>query len=318
MATQPDMSVDLAGITLRTPLVAAAGTCGYIEELPSVTDVRNFGAITTKSITAKPREGNPPWRLIESEMGLINAIGLANVGVERFMAEKLPGAESVDVIVFGSIAGGSIEEYVQVAAAFDAAQHLPAVEVNVSCPNTSDGLEFGTDAARLREMVKEVRAALTQTKLIVKLSPNVTDVVSLAGAAIDSGADALTLINTISAMAIDVESRRLRLSRGRGGLSGPAVHAVAVRMVHDVYHQVAQKANVPIIGLGGVLRWEDAAELILAGATAVGIGTALFIDPGCAKSIMAGLTKWTQRQGCQSISEMVGVAKLAESPSVVG
>lgn len=312
MASQPDMSVELAGIRLRTPLIAAAGTCGYIEELPSVTDVQHYGAITTKSITAELREGNPPWRIIDAEMGMLNAIGLANVGVQRFLDEKLPRAVDVDAVIIGSIAGGSIDEYVRVAKAFDTAADLPAVELNVSCPNTTDGLEFGTDAARLGELVRAVRAALTQTKLIVKLSPNVTDIVSLADAAIEAGADAMTLINTVSAMSIDVESRKPRLSRGRGGLSGPAIHPIAVRMVHDVYTQVAREANVPIIGLGGVMRWQDTAELILAGATAVGIGTALFVDPGCAKAIMRGLTQWVHRQGCTTIRELIGAAKPAD------
>lgn len=311
MAMNPDMSIDLAGIRLRTPLIAAAGTCGYIEELPSIADMRDYGALTTKSITAEPREGNAPWRMIDTPMGMINAIGLANVGLEKFIADKLPKAREVDAVVIGSIAGDSIDNYVKVAAAFDQSELLSAVEINVSCPNTADGLEFGTDPQRLRELLRELRSALSCTKMIVKLSPNVTDIVAMAHSAIDAGADALTLINTVSAMSIDVETRAPRLSRGKGGLSGPAIHNIAVRMVYDVYHSVAKNANVPIIGLGGVMRWQDAAELILAGANAVGVGTAMFVDPRCAAPIMRGLRAWVQRQGCRSVSELTGKTQSA-------
>lgn len=312
MATQPDMSIDLAGVALRTPLIAAAGTCGYIEELPAVSDVSLYGALTTKSITVESREGNPPWRVIDVEWGMLNAIGLANVGLERFLKNKLPKAVDVDVVIIGSIAGGSVDDYVRVADAFNASDRLPLVELNVSCPNTSDGLEFGTDAIRLGELVREVRKVLTQTKMIVKLSPNVGDITRLAKAAIDAGADALTLINTMSAMAIDIETRKPRLSRGRGGLSGPAIHNIAVRMVHEVYNNVAKSANIPIIGLGGVMRWQDAAEMILAGATGVGIGTALFSDPMVAKPILRGLSSWVERQRCTSVRELIGAAKSAD------
>jgi len=320
MAHGPDMSVELAGLSghsggrLRTPLIAAAGTCGYLEELPDVTDPRLFGAITTKSITAEPREGNAPWRVIDVPAGMLNAIGLANVGVQRFLDEKLPKADGIDATFIGSIAGHSVRDYIEVAEAFDNVAELPAVELNVSCPNTDTGLEFGTDPQRLRELLAEVRPVLKRSTMIVKLSPNVTDIVALADAAIEGGADALTVANTVTAMAIDVESRKLRLSRGRGGLSGPAVHPIAVRMVHDVYHNVAREANVPIIGLGGVMRWQDAAELILAGATAVGLGTALFVDPKCARKIMDGLRTWTQWQSCDSIMELIGAARDVEQP----
>ncbi len=306
----PHMPVAFAGLTLQTPLIAAAGTCGYVEELPSVMDVRTLGAITTKSITHEPREGNDPWRIIDTRTGMLNAIGLANVGVERFIEEKLAHASGCPVHIFGSIAGGSIEDYVTVAAAFDDRDDLPAVELNVSCPNTDDGLEFGSDPDRLRELVREVRGELTQTRMLVKLSPNVTSISDMAHAAVDGGADGLTLINTVGGMAIDVETRKPRLSRGAGGLSGPAIHPIAVRMVREVYANVARDARVPIIGLGGVMNWQDAAELILAGATAVGIGTALFVNPRQPRRVLAGLHKWKDRQGCRSIGELVGQCDL--------
>jgi dihydroorotate dehydrogenase (NAD+) catalytic subunit len=304
----PPLATTLAGIELRSPLIAAAGTCGYIEELPSVLDARLLGAITTKSITAEPREGNAPWRLIDVPHAMLNAIGLANVGMERFMADKLPAAANVDTVIIGSIAGHSMDDYLAVASAFDESPHLPMVELNVSCPNTSDGLQFGEHPEKLRELLRAVRPVLKQTKMIVKLSPNVGDITSMAQAAVDEGADALTLINTVSAMAIDVQSCKPRLSRGSGGLSGPAIHPIAVRMVFDVYRHVAKPSNIPIIGLGGVLRWEDAAELILAGATAVGIGTGLFIDPTLPRQIHRHLQSWVQQRGMNDISELVGLA----------
>ncbi len=294
------------GSPFRSPLIAAAGTCGYIEELPGVLDPHELGGITTKSITAEPREGNPPWRLIDLPGAMLNAIGLANVGLRRFLEEKLPHAAKVETTIIGSIAGHSIDEYVAVAAAFDREKHLPLVELNVSCPNTSDGLQFGEHPDKLAELLREVRPALAQTKLIVKLSPNVGSVVDMAQAAVDGGADALTLINTVAAMAIDVETRGPRLSRGQGGLSGPAIHPIAVRMVREVYGGVARDANVPIIGLGGVLKWQDAAEFILAGASAVGIGTGLFVDPVLPRSINRGLSAWVTRQGCRSFTELIG------------
>jgi dihydroorotate dehydrogenase (NAD+) catalytic subunit len=306
MAEMPDMSVGLAGIALRNPVIAASGTCGYIAELNGVLDYRAIGAITTKSITAEPREGNPPWRLIDMPNGMLNAIGLANVGLERFIAEKLPAAANADTVVIGSIAGHCIEDYVTVARAFEEAENLPAVELNVSCPNVADGLQFGEHPGKLRELLDEVRPVLGRTRLIVKLSPNVGDIVAMAEAAVAGGADALTLINTVAAMAIDIETRQPRLSRGSGGLSGPAIHPVAVRMVHEVYDAVAKDADIPIIGLGGVMSWRDAAEFILVGASAVGMGTSLFVDPRSPAKVARGLAKWARRQGCASVGELVG------------
>ena len=301
-----DMSVNLAGLALRNPVIAAAGTCGYVAELPDVLNPIRLGAIVTKSITCDARRGHPPWRVVEVERGMLNAVGLANVGLDRFLAEKLPRASSVNTVIIGSIAGNSVDDYVKVAAAFDRSPHLPAVELNVSCPNTDDGLQFGEHPRALRMLLKEVRSALSETKMIVKLSPNVTDIAAMAQAAIDGGADALTLINTVSAMAIDVKTRKTRLSHGCGGLSDPAIHPIAVRMVHEVYRSVAREAGVPLIGLGGVMRWQDAAEFILAGASAVGIGTALFVNPQSPIAVARGLAKWVQRQGCSSVTELVG------------
>ena len=304
-----DMKINLAGLELNSPIIAAAGTSGYIAELADVLDPSKLGAIVTKSITAQPRDGHPPWRIIEVPRGMLNAIGLANVGLDVFINEKLPAAAKINTTIIGSIAGSSIDDYVKVATAFDEAEYLPAVELNVSCPNTGDGRQFGEHPDGLRKLLMEVRPVLGKTRMIVKLSPNVNDIVRMAEVAIDEKADALTLINTVAAMAIDVESCKPRLSNGAGGLSGPAIHPIAVRMVSEVYRSVAKDAQVPIIGLGGVMNWEDAAEFILAGASAVGMGTAMFVDPKSPIKVLKGLTDWVKRQGCSSITELVGQVK---------
>jgi dihydroorotate dehydrogenase (NAD+) catalytic subunit len=307
--TNESLQIDLAGIALRNPIIAASGTCGYVDELGDAFDLASIGAVVTKSITREAREGNAPWRMVEVERGMLNAIGLANVGLDRFLREKLPAAARARTVVIGSIAGHSIEEYVNIASAFDAAAHLPAIELNVSCPNTSDGLQFGEHPGKLKELLQAVRPAVTRKKMFVKLSPNVGDIVKMAATAIEAGADGLTLVNTFAAMAIDVQTRRPRLSRGSGGLSGPGIHPIAVRMVHDVHRQVARTANIPIIGLGGVMRWQDAAEFILAGATAVGMGTALFVDPRSPLAVARGLAKWVGQQGCTNIAQLIGLVQ---------
>ncbi len=304
--TSSRLATTLCGVPLANPVIAAAGTCGYVSELADAVDPRELGAITTKSITREPREGNAPWRMVDVPGGMLNAIGLANIGLDRFLAERIAEAKQLGCPLIGSIAGHSVDDYVAVAAAFDAQPLLPIVELNVSCPNTADGLQFGESPTALLDLLRAVRPALGRSKMLVKLSPNVGDIVSMARAAIAGGADGLTMINTVSAMAIDVERRVPRLSRGTGGLSGPAVHPIAVRMVHQVYRAVAKDAGVPIVGLGGVLGWQDAAEFVLAGATCVGVGTALFVDPRTPRDVVRGLDAWVARQGCRSIGELVG------------
>ncbi len=302
------LSVSIAGVHLASPIVLAAGTAGYVREMADAIDLSTIGAVTTKSITAEPREGNPPWRIVDSPCGMLNAIGLANVGLERFLADKLPAAKGLPCRLVGSVAGHSAAEYIAVAEAFDAAPEIDLVELNVSCPNTSDGLQFGEHPGALRSLLAEVAPRVARKPLSVKLSPNVGDIVAMAAAAIEGGAKALVVANTFSAMAIDVETRRFRLSRGRGGLSGPGIHPIVVRMVHDVHRSVARDAGVPIVALGGVANWRDAAEFILAGATAVAMGTALFVDPRAPRRVADGLAKWVGRQGCRSVSELVGAA----------
>ncbi len=306
-----DLSVQLAGLSLRNPLIAASGTCGYVDDLSEVMKPGWLGAMVTKSITVEPRLGNRTWRILDAPAGMLNAIGLANVGLDAFIRDKLPAASVIDTVIIGSIAGGSISDYVRVAESFEAATSLPAMELNVSCPNTGDGLVFGEDPNLLRNLVREVRGVARTKKILVKLSPNVPNIPMLAEAAIEGGADALTMINTVNAMAIDIESRKPRLSNRTGGLSGPAIHPIAVRMIDLVYRTVARDAKIPIIGLGGVMNWRDAAEFILAGATAVGLGTALFVDPTAPRRIARGLSKWIDRQGCQSVTELIGQVKNA-------
>ncbi len=302
------LSIHLAGVPLTNPIVLAAGTCGYVDEIADALPLSRIGAVTSKSITLEPREGNAPWRIVDSPQGMLNAIGLANVGLNEFMQKRLPAARALPCSFFGSVAGHSVEEYLTVAERFDAAPEIAIVELNVSCPNTSDGLQFGEHPDALRTLLRAVKQVVKSKPLSVKLSPNVGDIVAMARAAVDGGAQALVVSNTFSAMAIDVESRAFRLSRGRGGLSGPGIHPIVVRMVHDVYLGVAREAGVPIIGLGGVCNWRDAAEFILAGASAVGMGTALFIDPRAPLRVVDGLDAWVRRQGCHSIAELVGRA----------
>jgi len=305
--------MDFAGISIRHPIVLAAGTCGYADEMSDVLDLsRDVGAMITKSITPEPREGNEPTRILGTQAGMLNAIGLANVGLDRFLAEKMPTVRKCPTTVFGSIAGHSIDDYVRVAEAFDGEESLPAVELNVSCPNVSDGLVFGEDPVHLTELLSAVRPILKQTKLIVKLSPNAPSITAMAQAAVECGADAISLINTFTAMAVDPESRRPRISNVTAGYSGPGVHPIAVRMVHEVYREVCRSADVPILAYGGVTTWEDAAEFLLVGARAVGIGTGLFIDPKIPKRIGRGLELWAERQGNSDLSDLIGQIRLAD------
>ncbi len=272
-------------------------------------DLSQVGAVVCKSITREPRIGNETWRVWPTKAGMLNAIGLANPGIDAFMTDIAPRLNDTPTKVFGSIAGTSIEDYAYVAGRMDTLAELPAIEINVSCPNVHGGTEFGADAGALRELVSAVRAELAHSKLIVKLSPIAVGQPSLsdiARAAIDAGADALTISNTVPAMQIDVRTRRPVLSNVTGGLSGPAVHPIAVKLVYDVYRNVAREAGVPIIGLGGVSAWDDAAEFILAGASAVGVGTALFADPRAPGRINRALSRWLNTHRVQSVKDLEG------------
>ncbi|RIK66777.1 MAG: dihydroorotate dehydrogenase [Planctomycetota bacterium] len=306
MNAAPDLSVQLGKVTLKNPVLTASGTCGYAHEYSPFVDLSRLGGFTTKSVTARPRPGNAPQRIVETTGGMLNAIGLANVGVDEFMAVKVPEIATLGTHVFVNVAGHSIDDYVSVCRRVDTAPELSGVELNVSCPNVSDGLMFGTDPGLLRELVGAVRAVVRNGVLIVKLSPNVTDITHMARAAIDGGADALSMVNTFIGMAIDIEKRRPVLANNSGGLSGPAIKPLAVHLVHKVYRDIARDAGIPIIGIGGIRAWEDAAEFLLAGASAVSIGTALYVDPTTPIRIIDGLAAYLTRQGCASVGEIVG------------
>lgn len=305
-ATDIDLSVDLAGIRLSCPIMTASGTCGYGPEMAELMDATQLGAFVTKAISPEARKGNPPERIVETSGGMLNAIGLANIGLDRFIEEKVPFWQTLNVPVIVNVVGHSMDDFVTVARGLDPIDCIAGLELNVSCPNVADGLEFGTDPKRLADLVSAVRAAATRTKLIVKLSPNVTDISETAAAAIEGGADALSMINTLYGMAINVETWKPMLANRTGGLSGPAIKPVALYMVHQVYTQVAKRAGVPIIGMGGISNWRDAVEFFLAGATAVAVGTALFVDPRTPLRIKAGLGDYLRARKLTSIRELVG------------
>lgn len=326
--TASPLAIDLAGLRLRNPVILAAGTAGLLDELAGVIDLSRIGGVVTKSITALPREGNKTWRILESRTAgaMLNAIGLANPGVEVFRREVGPRASSVPCTVIGSIAGNSVDDYVNVAAAMGEIEAIKAVELNVSCPNVHGGTEFGADPKALSDLVKATRGVLPRTRMFVKLSPitvgTPATIKDLARAAIEPagsaaggpqqrpGADAICISNTVPAMQIDVRTKKPRLSNITGGLSGPAIHPIAVKLVHDAYRGVCKDSSTPIIAIGGVLTWEDAAEFVLAGATACEMGTALFADPRSPLKVVAGLEKWARSQGVSSISQLVGAVDL--------
>jgi len=291
----------------------AAGTAGLLDEMDDVLDLTGIGALVTKSITKSPRIGNPFPRITFTHAGMLNAIGLANPGLDAFVADIAPRVASVPTTVLGSIAGDSIEDYVAIAKAMEPVEAIQGIELNVSCPNVHSGLEFGADPDALGELVRAVAAELSTTKLFIKLSPITIGtphtIVDLAKVAIDAGGQGLTLTNTVPAMGIDVHTRKPILSNTTGGLSGPAIHPIVVRLVHLVYSQFANDptyANIPIMAVGGVTRWQDAAEFILAGASAIQIGAGNFVNPRTAIKVTKGLDKWVRQMNATNISELVG------------
>jgi dihydroorotate dehydrogenase (NAD+) catalytic subunit len=306
----PDLSIQLPGLKLANPLLTCSGTCGYALEYADFLDLSQLGAFVTKSITREERPGNEPTRIVETRAGMLNAIGLANVGLDRFLAEKIPLIKKMPCPVIVNVAGHSYDDYVETCAAMDKLDCLAAVELNVSCPNVKDGLTFGTNPGRLKELVRQVKNVLPHKPLIVKLSPNVEDITVTARAAIEGGAEILSMINTFTAMAIDINKRRPRLANVTGGLSGPAIKPVALHLISRVYRAVARSAGVPIIGMGGVQFWADAVEFLLAGSSAVAVGTALFVDPASPNKISLGLGEYMQRIGVSSVTELIGALEL--------
>jgi dihydroorotate dehydrogenase (NAD+) catalytic subunit len=291
----PDLSLNIAGLALKNPTMTCSGTCGYAFEYADFMDLSQLGAFVTKSITLEERSGNNPSRIVETRAGMLNAIGLANVGLKRFLAEKVPQLKKMPCPIIVNVAGHSFDDYTETCAAMDSLDCIHAVELNVSCPNVKDGLTFGTHPGRLRELTAMVKRVLPHKPLIVKLSPNVEDITATARATIEGGANMLSLVNTFTAMAIDIYKKRPRLANVTGGLSGPAIKPIALHLVSRVYRTVAKSANIPIIGMGGVQYWQDAVEFMLAGASAVAIGTALFVDPASPNKICQGLSEYLDK-----------------------
>lgn len=305
--TPVDISVNFAELRLANPVFTASGTCGYGDELADFMDVNALGGFITKSITLKPRRGNRTPRIVETDSGMLNAIGLANVGLDRFLAEKLPIIEEMTVPVFVNVAGEKIEEYVAVVERLAQEKAIAGFELNISCPNVAKGgISFGRDPSQVTEVTAAIRKAAGKKLLIVKLSPNVTDISTTARAAVEAGADALSLINTFTAMVIDIETRRPVLANRTGGLSGPAIKPIAVYLVSKVYSEVTKSAGVPILGLGGIRTAADAVEFLIAGASAVAIGTASFIQPDTAIRVIDGIREYCTRHNISNLTDLIG------------
>jgi len=310
MEEKTDISVDFAGLKLANPVFVASGTCGYADELADFTDLNQLGGFITKSITLKPRKGNPTPRIVETDSGMLNAIGLANIGVDKFIKEKLPILTQMQPAVFVNVVGETIDEYAAVVERLATEQAIAGFELNISCPNVAKGgISFGTDPAQAAEITSAVKKVAAQKPLMVKLSPAVTDISVIARATVEAGADALSLVNTFTAMVINIETARAVLANKTGGLSGPATKPIAVYLVNKVYNEVAKDRGIPILGLGGIRTASDAVEFIIAGASAVGVGTANFIEPGCAVKIAEGIRKYCVRKEIKNIKELTGSLK---------
>ncbi|MDD4050793.1 MAG: dihydroorotate dehydrogenase [candidate division Zixibacteria bacterium] len=303
---KPSLSLTIGGVTFKNPVTVASGTFGYAEEFAELIDLEALGGIVTKSITLKERQGHPPPRTCETPAGMLNAIGLANVGVERFIDEKLPFLRKLNTVRIVNVAGSTQAEYVEVCRLLEKAEGIDMLEINLSCPNVdAGGMELGTDPAVMIRVLTAVRE-VTSRPIIVKLSPNVTSIVTIARAAQEGGAAAVSLINTLVGMAIDTETWRPRLSNGTGGLSGPAIRPVAVAMVY----KVARAIDLPVIGIGGISNWTDAVEFHLAGATAIQVGTANFIAPDTTMNIIAGLSRYLAAHKLTAITDIIGRVKV--------
>jgi dihydroorotate dehydrogenase (NAD+) catalytic subunit len=315
MTETVDISVDFARVRLANPVFTASGTCGYADELTDFMNINLLGGFITKSVTVKPRQGNDTPRIVETDSGMLNAIGLANIGLDAFIQEKLPLIAKLTVPVFVSVAGETIDDYVAVVQRLATEQAIAGFELNISCPNvaksregclTAGGLSFGTDPAQVTEITSAVKKAAGEKVLMVKLSPCVTDISVIARAAVEAGADALSLINTFTAMVIDIETRKPVLANKTGGLSGPAIKPIAVYLVNKVYNEVTRQRGIPILGLGGIRTASDAIEFIIAGASAVAVGTANFVEPNCTVKIVDGLKRYCLSHNITNIKKLTG------------
>ncbi|MEE8400287.1 MAG: dihydroorotate dehydrogenase [Desulfobacterales bacterium] len=300
--TKPRLNVDIGRLPLNNPVMTASGTFGYAREFEQLVDVDRLGAIIVKGLSLEPTKGNSPPRIVETSSGMLNAIGLENFGIEAFIEKKLPYLRKLTPPTIVNIYGKTIEDYSELAARVDDVEGISGVEVNISCPNVKEGgVAFGVDSDAAYRVVAAVRNRTT-LPLMVKLSPNVTDITQIAVSVEDAGADAVSLINTVTGMAIDIDTRRSRLANITGGLSGPAIKPIALRMVW----QVAGTVHIPVIGIGGIMKAEDALEFLVAGATAVQIGTANFVNPGVTMDIIDGIAAFLERNGIDDIGDLIG------------
>ena len=303
---KPNLAVEIAGIKMRNPVMPASGTFGYGEEYAPFLNLEKIGAIVTKGLSLKPKAGNPTPRIAETISGMLNAIGLQNVGIEAFIQHKMPFLRTVNTPVIANFFGNTLEDYGEVAKRLNDIPEIAAGELNISCPNVKQGgIVFGTDPVAASEVVTLVRKNL-QKPLIVKLTPNVTDITVVARAVEEAGADAISCINTITGMSVDIHTRKPRIANRTGGLSGPAIRPIAVRMVH----QVVQTVAVPVIGIGGIARPMDAIEFLIVGAKAVQVGTANFVDPSVMQTIIDGIEEFCIDEGIEDIHELIGSLKI--------
>lgn len=298
-------SVKIGKLTLRNPVVTGSGTFGFGSEMAEIVDLNKIGACVVKSTSREPRLGNPTPRIVETPSGILNAIGLQNGGIDNFIAEKLPFLRQFDVPVIVNLVGYEVADYVYLAERLTEAGGVHGLEINISCPNVKHGCDFAVDPALTGELIREVRK-VTDLTLITKLSPNVTDIVPIARAALDAGSDGLSLINTLLGTAIDVKKRKFKLANITGGLSGPAVKPIALRCVWQVHRALPQ---VPLVGMGGILTATDAVEFLLAGATAVAVGTATFVNPTAVTDVVTGLEKYLTENGIEDVNEIVGAVE---------
>jgi dihydroorotate dehydrogenase (NAD+) catalytic subunit len=312
MRKKPNLKIKLDAIELQNPVMSASGTFGYAREFDGLVDLDRLGAIIVKGLSLHPTKGNPPPRIVETPCGMLNAIGLENVGIDIFEKQKLPFLQTLSVPIFANIYGTSMDEYAELAYRVDELEGISGVEVNISCPNVkAGGIAFGADPDSAFRVVKAVRAK-TRKHITVKLSPNVTDITIIARSAEDAGADSLSLINTITGMRIDIETRRPKIANITGGLSGPAIRPVALRMVW----QVVQTVEIPVIGIGGIMTAEDALEFLIAGATAVQIGTANFINPRTTTDIIDGIENFLSQKSIASVTDIIGTLE-TENASIL-
>ena len=297
-----DLSVRIGSLTLKNPLIAASGCFGYGVEYADIVDLASLGGVAVKGLFLAEREGHPAPRIVETPAGMLNAIGLQGIGVHRFVAEKLPELRARRTTVIVNVCGSTIDEYVEVSRILSDAEGVAAIELNISCPNIKEGgMEFGCSLTGTFDVVSAVRK-VTTLPVIPKLTPNVTDVASFAKASEDAGADAVSLVNTFLAMVIDVETRRPKISNGMGGLSGPAIRPIAVRMVHECYRAV----KIPIVGMGGIADARDVLEFMIAGATAVQVGTASFVDPFIWPKLLDGISDYMRRHSIARVADVIG------------